>query len=281
MMKKAGLYGATGALVSMLTLSGCDLVLNGEITSENQESADVQNIDDVAGAASATVGARTLPEDVVARVNGSDVLASKGMKNLDDVIVMELLAQKALKGEVDTETLDTIQADIEHLNRQMLMEAYVSDFLDGVSVSDEDVQSYYDNWAEGQDLTQFNFTFARFDQREKAQDAIADIQENDSPDLSAFNHFKEAKSNQDLEWASLDQLPPMFASILPTLDEQGTHDAPLPSNQGYFVIHLEDTRERELPKVGEVSSEIKQALKREALQEHIRGTREEAIIQIK
>lgn len=275
MIKRTGI-----AVATMLALSGCDLVASGKITSTASDAPAVEAAGDVAGAATATVS-RTLPDSVVARVNDQDVLASAGMNKLDDVIVMELLAQQAHQGVVDDETLDTIRADIEHLERQMLMEAYVSDFMAGVTVAEQDIQAYYDTWVEGQDLMQYSFTFARFDQRERAEAVIADIREGDAPDLSAFKHFKTAESDEDLEWASLDQLPPMFASILPTLDVKGTHDTPLPSNQGYFVIHLEDTRERELPELTEVASEIEEALKREALSEHINETRKEAVIQIK
>lgn len=224
---------------------------------------------------------QTLAENVVAKVNGVDVAGARGMKNLDDVIIMEVMAQAAQKGGLSEESLQSISANVEHIERQMLMEAFADQFVSKQTVSEADARQYYEQWVESQDVNEYRFRFARFDDGNKASEIIADINSDKKADLSDFKYLKSAESDQDRIWSSASDLPPMFASILPSLSEQGTHSEPLASNQGYFVIYLEEKRKKDLPEFAEAQEEVEQAIKQEALMTFIKDTRKEAIIQIK
>lgn len=221
-----------------------------------------------------------LPEDAVARVNGEVVLAVQEMRSLDKVIGLEVLAQKAKRDGLPEDKLKLIQAHVEHFERQYLAEAYSQSFASQLEVSEEDLKQRYNKLIEAQDPREYQFKFAKYDSHDEAVKAIEAIKAEDVALPEAFQRLKTG-DGKEVTWASIEQLPPMFASVLPLLKKGGTHDEPLPSNKGYFVTYLEDQREKTFPELAEVKGSIEKAIRQEALAEHIKEIRGRSVIQIK
>lgn len=258
-----------------ILLSGCGL--DSVLGSKSDTPAKVAQ----AQAPNKPVDNKALPENSVAKVNGKLVLSSVEMSSLDSVIAAELMSQEATKGGLDRQLVDQLNARSENLRRNLFAQAYADNFVSNFEVSDEAAQAAYDRLEENTDRTEYQFKYARFDDLNRAKDAIKDINSSDDPDLSDFAFFTQAQNNKALEWARTNQLPGMFNSVLPRLTKGGTHAKPIPSNQGYFVIYLLDKREDPMPSLEELRPEIERQLQQQALFEHVQDIRDSAVIQIK
>lgn len=256
--------------VSSLFLSGC-LPTSGQDAPEPAAPESVTQ----------APAPKTLSDDVVAQVNGVDVRAAQGMRDLNEVINLEIIAQKARNGGLPSEHLAALQADIEGIERRVLAEALQRKMIDQTVVSDEEVAARYQSLIEAQDPHEYKFRFAKFDTNKDAQDSIDAVAKSGTVDPETYQHLVDSESGEDREWTTLNTLPPMFASLLPSLGEKATTATPIPSNQGYFVVFLEAKRDRNFPALEKVKNELIVEIKKERLREKMTQLREEAVIRIR
>lgn len=241
-------------------LSGCDSTRKTEPTAmlDTSASAFVESVN----------------EDALAVVNGKTVLKTEDMKAMNDIINLEIVSQYAVTKKIDVSKQD---AQLEHVKRKLYAQAYIEDFISQQEVTDAEIAKKYETLKERTDLREFNFKIAQFDKREDATNAYENLA-SEKPDKSILKPFVNAKG-QSVEWSAISQLPPMLASALSNL-EKGEASKVLSTNKGYFLVYLEGKREKKMPPLEELETQIKQALIQEKVFSHVSELRSKSTIMI-
>lgn len=278
MIKKAVL---ASFVLSGLFLQGCESTSENKMPKNSKE--ELSTIQEQKGFNKKELPV-AMPEGAVAVVNGQPVMATSSMKNINEVITMEIVSQKVssmeaqLNGSFSKDEINAINANLDQLKRNFLFNAYATKYSEGIEVSEDEIQKSYESVLKQVDLNRYKLKFSKFDVKEKAESAINGLKNNSKKHLKNLEEFNPSKTEDG--WISLNQVPRMFASVVANMKEKGVFDSPLASNQGYFVVYIDDLKQVEKPSLDSLKPQITKELKRIALLKHLNEVRKESVIQI-
>lgn len=252
-----------------LALAGCNSNSNALTETDTGPSIKMAESSEV----KATTG---VPEGAIASVNGDAIYPVQGA-NLNVLIEQTLAVQEFHKLGLDDAA---IKAELKKISDRIYAQAYFNHSLKNTEVPEKEIQETYEKLKETTDLSQYKLMFAKTDLEEDAMAMIEKI--NGGEVVEELRPVRTDEKTGEGVWVMPQQIPGMFSQMLPKLKKGATLEAPIPTNQGYFVLYLKDKKTEPFPELDDsLKGKIKQSLIQKKVGAHLQGLRDQAVILIK
>lgn len=223
-------------------------------------------------------------DDVLATVNGTDI-------TLGDVLVartqlppqyqqlpnealyeglLNQVIQQHLLSETVTDMSPRLKLAIQSETRSLRAGEALSAVTEG-AITDEALRAEYERQYADQDLgLEYNAAHILLETEEKAQEMVAELENGADFAALAQEHSTgpSGPSGGDLGWFAKGVMVPAFEEAVIAM-EPGAISAPVETQFGWHVIKLADTRAVEAPSFDEVSGQIAEELRQNAIAAHI------------
>ena len=208
-------------------------------------------------------------------------------KFLEALIQQKVMVQKAREMGLDKneEVQTKIAALMKEVTERVLIEALIKqEILDKVAVTDEEAKAYYDEHKEEfKDKEKVKIRQIIAATEEEAQEILQELGNG-----ADFAELASRKSNNqsggDPGYIERGKMPAVLENIYFSLEVGEISDA-VKTNQGYYIVKLEDKKEAAIKEFYEVSDDIKSKLivgkQREEHQKWLRQLEEKAEIEVR
>ena len=197
----------------------------------------------------------------------------------DNLIKSEIVAQEAMKIGLDKNPEVVQQLDM--IKQQLLVRAYVSDYVKKNAVKDETLKAEYDKVRATQGDKEVKVQHILVEDEKDAKDLIAQIKKGGSMDKLAKEKSKDAGSkdqNGKLEWAMPSNFVKPFSDAVLKLKKGEMTQEPVKTPYGYHIIKLDDTRTAKVPGFDEVKDKIRQSQQQEQITAMLEALRKKATV---
>ena len=198
----------------------------------------------------------------------------------DELVNREIVAQEAQKAGVAKNP--EVQTQIDIARQEILVGAYLRDWVRKHPVSDAEVQKEYDRAKNQSGDQEYRARHILVETEDQAKGIIADLKKGAKFDELAAKSSKDTGSKDrggDLDWNVPGAFDKQFSDAMVKLDKGKYTEAPVQSRFGYHVILLEDVRQTRFPAMAEVKPRIQQQLTQNKVDELIRGLRAKAKVE--
>jgi len=198
----------------------------------------------------------------------------------DELINREVVVQEAQKAGIAKSPEVAAQMDI--ARQEIIVGAYLRDWVKKHPVSDADIQKEYDR-ARGQSGDkEYRARHILVESEDQAKDVIAQLKKGAKFDELATKLSKDPGSAQrggDLDWSVPAAYDKQFAEAMTKLEKGKYTENPVQTRFGYHVIQLEDVRQTRFPPLAEVKPRIQQQLTQHKVDELVRDLRSKAKVE--
>jgi peptidyl-prolyl cis-trans isomerase C len=237
-------------------------------------------------------------KDPIATVNGvaipklrSDALAiqqlQRGQKDSDELrsaireelINREIIAQEATKAGIGKRP-EVIQ-QVETMRQEVMVGAFMSDWLRKNPVSDADVQKEYDRVKSQSGDKEYRARHILVKSEDLAKKLIDDLKKGGKFEDLAKQHSEDTGTKPrggDLDWNVPGTFVKEFSDALVKLEKGQMTPAPVKSQFGFHVIRLDDVRAAQFPPVAQVKPQIQQQIQQQRLQAYVEDLRKKSKI---
>lgn len=198
----------------------------------------------------------------------------------EDLINREIIAQEAAKTGLGKKA--EVQAQIDLARQEVLVNAYIGDYVRVHPVTDGDVQKEYERAKTQTGDKEYKARHILVESEDAAKGLIADLKKGGKfEELAAKNSRDEGTKDRggDLDWNVTAVFDKPFSDALAKLEKGQTSEAPVRSRYGFHVIRLEDVRPVKFPTLAEVKPRIQQQLMQRKIEELVRGLRSKAKVE--
>jgi peptidyl-prolyl cis-trans isomerase C len=198
----------------------------------------------------------------------------------DELINREVLAQEAQKSGVAKNA--EVQTQMDMARQEILVSAYVRDWVRRNPVNDADVQKEYERAKSQAGDKEYKARHILVESEEQAKNLIAELKKGAKFDELATKNSKDPGSAQrggDLDWNVPGTFDKQFADALAKLEKGKYTDAPVRTRYGYHVIQLDDVRQVKFPALTEVRQRIQQQLVQNKIDELVKSLRAKAKVE--
>ena len=198
----------------------------------------------------------------------------------DTLINQEVIAQEALKKGLEKNP--TVAAQIALQRQEILVNAFVQDYIKNNPISDEAVRKEYERQKSAVGNREFKARHILVEKEEEAKEAIAQIKKG-----AAFEKIAGEKSRDqgtrvkggDLDWNIATNYVKPFADALMKLKKGQMTETPVQSPFGWHVIRLDDERAAKFPTFDEAKPQIQQEMRQQLVNKAIGDLRAKAKIE--
>ena len=149
-------------------------------------------------------------------------------------------------------------------------------------IGEQEVADFYGKNISDAMFNKYAVSYGLYADPESAQEASAALADKDSSSakeaLKAFKKFEDQGGKSAL--FTTQQFPYDLGRVVEQL-KVGDYSQPLPTRNGYFILHLNDKVAGKKPEVKDVKNQIVQALVQQRLSEKITNLRGKARIELK
>jgi peptidyl-prolyl cis-trans isomerase C len=264
-----------------------------------QDAAKSPPKDAAKGAAKGAPKASSKGGDAIARVNGVPVPKSRLDAMIqqqqargtpdneqtramvrDELVNREIVAQEAAKAGLAKSP--EVQAQIDSARQEILVGAYVRDWLRKHPITDAEVQQEYDR-AKGQTGDQeYKARHILVETEDQAKAMIADLKKGAKFEELATKNSKDSGTKErggDLDWNVPGVFDKQFSDAMTKLEKGKYTETPVRTRFGFHVIQLDDVRAVKFPALAEVKPRIQQQLVQGKIEELVRGLRAKAKVE--
>lgn len=198
----------------------------------------------------------------------------------EDLINRELVSQAAVRA--GTAKKREVQTQLDVTRQEVLVGAYLSDYLRENGVTDADVQKEYDRVREQTGTSEYKARHILVETEEEAKRLIADLQKGGKFEELAKKSSKDEGTRElggDLDWKIPSTLEKPFADAMVALEKGKFTGAPVRTRFGYHVIQLDDVRAVDFPPLAQVRPQIQQRLVRQKVEALVRELRAQAKVE--
>ena len=184
-------------------------------------------------------------------------------------IVQQLVNEELLSQNIDKENQLTLLA-LEHEKRSAKAAQMVSKILKNFP-NDELINSAYKNLTEQyKNALEYNASHILVKQEEQAKTILADLKGGSAFEEMAKEHSigPTGKSGGKLDWFDLNSMVPEFSTALMVLSD-GDISQPVKTKFGWHIIKLNETREKQIPELKDVESQLKQNLRQKKINDYL------------
>jgi len=198
----------------------------------------------------------------------------------EDLINRELVSKAAVRTGVAKKR--DVQTQLEVTRQEVLVGAYLSDYLREHAVTDADIKKEYDRVREQTGASEYKARHILLESEEDAKRVIAELQKGGKFEELAKASSKDEGTRElggDLDWKVPSTLEKPFADAMVALEKGKFSAAPVRTRFGYHVIQLDDVREVNFPPLAQVKPQIQQRLVRQKVEALVRELRTQAKVE--
>ena len=199
---------------------------------------------------------------------------------LNELATILMISQDAETRGVDKKPEHAAILDVGR--RMALSEAAVQDVLIGFEVSDEAIQTAYDE--KYKDMPkEYKARHILVKEEDKAKELIVELDGGADFAALATEHSADpgsAARGGDLGWFTPERMVKPFSDAVVAQEPGAYSREPIKSQFGYHILLVEETREQEPPKLEDVREELTAALRQAAVTDYVSGITSKADIQI-
>jgi peptidyl-prolyl cis-trans isomerase C len=238
-------------------------------------------------------------KEAVAKVNGVSVpqsrmdfmlqqQAARGAPDNDQTRAMvreelvnrEIISQEAAKSGIAKSA--EVQNQLDLARQEIIVSAYVRDWMRKHPVSDADIQKEYDKAKSQTGDKEYKARHILTETEDQAKDMIAQLKKGAKFDELATKNSKDTGTKErggDLDWNVPGVFDKQFSDAMVKLEKGKYTDAPIQTRFGYHVIQLDDVRPVKFPALADVKPRIQQQLVQAKIEELVRGLRAKAKVE--
>jgi peptidyl-prolyl cis-trans isomerase C len=243
--------------------------------------------------------AKPAPGGTVATVNGiavsrarQDFLlqqqAQRGMPDndqtramvRDELINREVIAQEAQKSGLAKSP--EVQNQLDMARQEVLVGAYIREWVRKNPVSETEVQSEYDRARSQAGDKEYRARHILVESEDQAKSLIAELKKGGKFDELATKNSKDSGSAQrggDLDWNVPGTFDKQFSDAMVKLEKGKYTETPVRTRFGYHIIQLDDVRQSKFPALPEVRQRIQQQLTQNRIDELVKSLRAKAKVE--
>lgn len=195
------------------------------------------------------------------------------------LIRIELLAQEAEKKGMDKKP--EVAAQIAMTRQDVLIGAYLQDYVKAHPVTDDMVKAEYENLRKTLGEKEYKARHILVESEDEAKAIIGKLKAGEKFEELA-KQSKDPGSKErggDLGWSNKASYVKPFSDAMSALEKGKTTETPVKSDFGYHVIQLEDVREMKAPALDEIKPQLTQRLQQQMIEKHINALRAKAKVQ--
>ena len=198
----------------------------------------------------------------------------------DELINREVIAQEAQKSGL-AKTAE-VQTQLDMARQEVLVGAYIRDWVRKHPVSDNEVQSEYDRARTQAGDKEYRARHILVETEDQAKSLIAELKKGGKFDELATKNSKDTGSAQrggDLDWNVPGTFDKQFSDAMVKLEKGKYTEAPVRTRFGYHIIQLDDVRQSKFPALTEVRQRIQQQLTQNRIDELVKSLRAKAKVE--
>jgi peptidyl-prolyl cis-trans isomerase C len=198
----------------------------------------------------------------------------------DELINRELVAQEAARA--GTAKKGDVPVQLDMARQDVLVGAYLNDYLRTHPVTDAEVQKEYDNARSQTGATEYRARHILVESADEAKRLIADLKKGAKFEELARKSSKDEGTRErggELDWNVPAAFDKAFADAMVKLQKGQITQEPVQSRFGFHVIQLEDQRAVNFPPLAQVKPQIQQRLTRQKVETLIRDLRAKAKVE--
>lgn len=198
----------------------------------------------------------------------------------DELINREVLAQEAQKSAVAKS--QEVQTQLDMARQDILVSAYLRDFVRRNPVTDAEVQQEYERARAQTGDKEYKARHILVETEEQAKSVIAELKKGGKFDELASRNSKDpgsASRGGDLDWNVPTTFDRQFSDAMVKLDKGKYTDAPVRTRYGFHVIQLDDVRPVKFPALQEVRPRIQQQLVQKRIETLVKSLRAKAQVE--
>jgi peptidyl-prolyl cis-trans isomerase C len=198
----------------------------------------------------------------------------------EELVNRELVSQEATRAGLAKNP--DVQTQMDMVRQEILINAYIRDYLRKNPVTDEEVEREYERAKSQTPDKEYRVRHILVETEDQAKDVIAQLKKGGKfEDLAAKNSKDPGTKDRggDLDWTTPGNLDRGFSDAMVKLEKGKYTDAPVKTRFGYHVIQLDDVRPVRIPTLAEIKPRIQQQLVQAKIEEMVRGLRTKAKIE--
>lgn len=198
----------------------------------------------------------------------------------EELVNREVLQQEAQRAGFSRNA--DMQTQIDMARQEIIVGAFLRDWVRKHPVSDAEVQKEYDRARAQAGEKEYKARHILVENEDQAKALIADLKNGAKFDELAAKNSKDPGSKDrggDLDWNVPAAFDKAFSDAMVKLDKGKYTDAPVHTRYGFHVIQLEDVREMRFPPLAEVKPRIQQQLMQHKIEGLVRELRGKARVE--
>ena len=198
----------------------------------------------------------------------------------EELVNREVIAQEA--GRTGLAKKPEVQAELDLARQQIIVNAYLREFVRKNPISDADVQKEYERAKSQTGAKEYKARHILLETEEEAKGMIAQLKKGGNFEDLASKNSKDPGSKErggDLDWNVPGSFDKQFSDAMTKLEKGKYTETPVRTRFGFHVIRLDDVRETKFPALADVKQRIQQQLVQNKVEELIRGLRAKAKIE--
>jgi peptidyl-prolyl cis-trans isomerase C len=198
----------------------------------------------------------------------------------EELVNREVIAQEANRSGLVKKP--EVQAELDLARQQIVVNAYLRDFVRRNPISDADVQKEYERAKAQTGAKEYRARHILLETEDEAKGMIAALKKGGNfEDLAAKNSKDQGSKERggDLDWNVPGTFDKQFSDAMVRLEKGKYTETPVRTRFGFHVIRLDDVRETRFPAFADVKQRIQQQLVQGKVAELIRGLRAKAKIE--
>jgi len=198
----------------------------------------------------------------------------------EELVNREIIVQEAQKSGLAKKP--EIQAQLDLARQQVIVNAYLQDWVRKHPITDAEVQTEYDRAKARTGEKEYRARHILLETEAEAQNMIAELKKGGKFDELASRNSKDPGSKQrggDLDWNVPGAFDKQFSDAMTRLEKGKYTETPVRTRFGFHVIQLDDVRQMRFPALADVRQRIQQQLVQNKVEELIRGLRAKAKIE--
>jgi peptidyl-prolyl cis-trans isomerase C len=175
-----------------------------------------------------------------------------------------------------------VQTQLDLARQEIIVGAYIRDWVRKNPVSDADVQKEYEKAKADAGEREYKARHILLETEEQAKSMIAELKKGGKFDELAQKNSKDPGSKErggDLDWNVPQTFDKQFSDAMVKLEKGKYTEAPVRTRFGFHVIQLDDVRPVKFPALADVRPRIQQQLVQNKVEELIRGLRAKAKVE--
>jgi peptidyl-prolyl cis-trans isomerase C len=198
----------------------------------------------------------------------------------DDLINREVVSQAAVRA--GTAKKREVQTQLDMARQEVLVGAYLSEYLREHAVTDADVQKEYDRVRALTGKSEYKARHILVESEEEARRLIAELHKGGKFDELARKSSKDEGTRElggDLDWKIPSTFEKPFGDAMLALEKGKFSTVPVRTRFGFHVIQLDDVRDVQFPPVSQVRPQLQQRLMRQKVEDIVKELRAKAKVE--